>query len=200
MVARIASALAGALLALASWPAAAQWSVNELMAALAARGNADATFTERRYVPILDAPVQSSGTLRLITPDRLEKHTLQPRAESLVLAGDQLTLQQGQRTRRLALTDLPDSGLAINSLRGTMAGDLASLRRGWTVTLHGERRIWTLSLTPLSQAVAQYIEAVLIEGRQDQIDSIEIRQADGVRSVMQIVPTPLARQEPDKPR
>jgi hypothetical protein len=200
MVARIANALAGALLALASWPVAAQWSVNELMAALAARGNADATFTERRYVPILDAPVQSSGTLRFVTPDRLEKHTLQPRAESLVLAGDQLTLQQGQRTRSLALTDLPDSGLAINSLRGTMAGDLASLRRGWTVTLHGERRIWTLSLTPLSQAVAQYIEAVLIEGRQDQIDSIEIRQADGVRSVMQIVPTPLARQAPDKPR
>ena len=31
-------------------------------------------------------------------------------------------------------------------------------------------------------------------------NSIEIRQADGVRSVMQIVPTPLARQEPDKPR
>jgi hypothetical protein len=192
--------LAGALLALASWPAAAQWSVNELMAALAARGNANATFTERRYVPILDAPVQSSGTLRFVMPDRLEKHTLQPRAESLVLAGDQLTLQQGQRTRRLALTDLPDSGLAINSLRGTMAGDLASLRRGWTVTLHGERRIWTLSLTPVSQAVAQYIEAVLIEGRQDQIDSIEIRQADGVRSVMRIVPTPLAKQVPDKPR
>jgi len=199
-VTRTAKALAAAVLALASWHAAAQWSVNDLMAALAARGNADATFTERRYVPILDAPVQSSGTLRFITPDRLEKHTLQPRAESLVLAGDQLTLQQGQRTRRLALTDLPDSGLAINSLRGTMAGDLASLRRGWTVTLHGERRIWTLSLTPVSQAVAQYIEAVLIEGRQDQIDSIEIRQADGVRSVMQIVPATAAKQAPDKPR
>jgi outer membrane lipoprotein-sorting protein len=190
------------MLALASWSAAAQWSVNELMTALAARGNADATFTEQRYVPILDTPVQSSGTLRFIAPDRLEKHTLQPRAESLVLAGNQLTLQQGQRMRSMALNDLPDSGLAINSLRGTMAGDLAALRRGWNVTLHGERRIWTLSLTPVSQAVAQYIEAVMIEGRQDQIDRIEIRQADGVRSVMQIVPasTPAAKPAPDKPR
>jgi hypothetical protein len=182
-----------AVLLLAAGPAAAQWSVNDLMAALAARGSADATFTERRYVPILDAPVQSSGTLRFVTPDRLEKHTLQPRAESLVLAGNQLTLRQGERTRSLALTDLPDNGLAINSLRGTMAGDLAALRRGWNVTLHGERRIWTLSLTPVSAAVAQYIEGVLIEGRQDQIDRIEIRQADGVRSVMQIVPS-------DRPR
>jgi len=69
-----------------------------------------------------------------------------------------------------------------------MAGDLAALRRGWNVTLFGERRIWTLSLTPLSAPVAQYIETVLIEGRQDQIDRIEIRQADGVRSVMQIEP------------
>jgi hypothetical protein len=199
-VSQITKALAGTLLALASLSAAAQWSVDDLMTALAARGNANATFTERRYVPVLDAPVQSSGTLRFVAPDRLEKHTLQPRAESLVLAGDQLTLQQGQRTRSLALTDLPDSGLAINSLRGTMAGDLAALRRGWNVTLFGERRIWTLSLTPLSAPVAQYIESVLIEGRQDQIDRIEIRQADGVRSVMQIEPVPAARSAPDKSR
>ena len=192
--------MAATLLTLASLSAAEQWSVDDLMTALAARGNANATFTERRYVPVLDAPVQSSGTLRFVAPDRLEKHTLQPRAESLVLAGDQLTLQQGQRTRHLALTDLPDSGLAINSLRGTMAGDLAALRRGWNVTLFGERRIWTLSLTPLSAAVAQYIETVLIEGRQDQIDRIEIRQSDGVRSVMQIEPVPAARSAPDKSR
>jgi hypothetical protein len=199
-VRRFPNALAGALLALASLPALAQWSVDDLMTALAARGSADATFTEQRYVPVLDAPVQSSGTLRFVAPDRLEKHTLQPRAESLVLAGDQLTLRQGPRTRRLALTDLPDSGLAINSLRGTMAGDLAALRRGWNVTLFGERRIWTLSLTPLSAAVAQYIETVLIQGQQDQIDRIEIRQADGVRSVMQIKPAAADRSAPGQSR
>jgi len=195
-VTRLARALSGTLLVLASWCAATQWSVNDLMAALAARGSADATFTERRYVPVLDAPVQSSGTLRFVAPDRIEKHTLQPRSESLLLAGDQITLRQGQRTRSLTLTDLPDNGLAISSLRGTMAGDLAALRRGWAVALHGDRRLWTLSLTPASQAVTQYIEAVLIEGREDQIDRIEIRQADGVRSVMQIMPAP----QNDKPR
>jgi len=199
-VRRVTNAVAGVLLALASLPAAAQWSVDDLMTALAARGSADATFTEQRYAPVLDAPVQSSGTLRFVAPDRLEKHTLQPRAESLVLAGDQLTLLQGARTRRLALTDLPDNGLAINSLRGTMAGDLAALRRGWNVTLFGERRIWTLSLTPLSAAVAQYIETVLIEGQQDRIDRIEIRQADGVRSVMQIKPAAADRSAPGKSR
>jgi hypothetical protein len=200
MVRRVTRALAGALLALASLSVSAQWSVDDLMTALAARGNADATFTEYRYVPVLDAPVQSSGTLRFVAPDRLEKHTLQPRAESLVLAGDQLTLLQGPRTRRLALTDLPDGGLAINSLRGTMAGDLAALRRGWNVTLFGDRRIWTLSLTPLSAAVAQYIETVLIQGQQDQIDRIEIRQADGVRSVMQIKSAAADRSAPGKSR
>jgi hypothetical protein len=187
--ARLARAFAGALLALWSLAAAAQWTVTDLMTALAARGDSDATFTERRYVPVLDAPVQSSGTLRFVAPDRIEKHTLQPRVESLVLAGDQLTLRQGPKTRTLALADLPDSGLAINSLRWAMAGDLAALRRGWTVTLHGDRRLWTLSLAPVSQAVAQYIESVLIEGRQDQIDRIELRQADGVRSVMQVTST-----------
>ena len=195
-VTRLAKALAGGLLALTSLAATAQWSVTDLMAALAARGDADATFTELRYVPVLDAPVKSSGTLRFVAPDRIEKHTLQPRAESMVLAGEQLTLRQGQRARNLALADLPDGGLAINSLRGTMAGDLAALRRGWTVTLHGERSKWTLDLTPVSASVAQYIETVQIEGRQDQIDRIEMRQADGVRSLMLITPAPAN----DKPR
>jgi hypothetical protein len=196
--ARLASVLAVSLLTFASLAAAAEWTVNDLMAALAARGNADATFTERRFVPVLDAPVQSSGTLRFVAPDRIEKHTLQPRAESLVLAGDQLTLRQGQKTRTLALTDLPDNGLAINSLRGTMAGDLDTLRRGWNLSLHGDRRAWTLALAPVSPAVAQLIEGVQIDGRQAQIDRIEIRQADGVRSVMQVEPvTPAA---PGAPR
>jgi len=187
--ARLASALV-TLVALvpALAAAAAPWTESDLMAALAARGDANATFTELRYVPVLDAPVRASGTLRFVAPDRLEKHTLQPRTESLILAGEQLTLRQGTKTRTLALADLPDGGLAINSLRGTMAGNLAALRRGWTVTLHGDRRLWTLSLAPVSQAVAQVIESVMIEGRQDQIDRIEIRQADGVRSVMQIEP------------
>jgi hypothetical protein len=192
--ARLVSAFAALVTALAA--AAAPWTETDLMAALAARGDANATFTELRYVPVLDAPVRASGTLRFVAPDRLEKNTLQPRVESLVLAGDQLTLRQGAKTRTLALGDLPDGGLAINSLRGTMAGDLAALRRGWTVTLHGDRRLWTLSLAPVSQAVAQYIESVMIEGRQDRIDRIEIRQADGVRSVMQIEPAAAS----DKPR
>lgn len=184
----LAEALLATVLALASTVAAAQWSLSELMAALAARGSGEAQFTEHRYVPVLDAPVLSSGTLRFVAPDRIEKHTLAPRAESLILAGDQLTLRQGTRARSLALGDLPDQGLAINSLRGTMAGDLAALRRGWNVELRGERRQWTLELTPLASAVGRYIEAVQIDGRQDQVNRIEIRQADGVRSVMQVTP------------
>jgi hypothetical protein len=173
---------------LASGAAGAQWTVPELMARLAARGAAEASFTERRFVPVLDAPVVSSGTLRFVPPDRLEKRTLLPRVESMVLAGDQLTLQQGNRTRRLALGDLPDGGLAIESLRGTLAGDLKALQRGWDAVLHGDERLWTLSLTPSSPALAQYIEQVLIQGRAAQIERVELRQADGVRSVMDIVP------------
>ena len=79
----LAEALLGTALALSSTIAAAQWSVDELMTALAARGSAEAQFIELRYVPVLDAPVQSSGTLRFVAPDRIEKHTLAPRTESM---------------------------------------------------------------------------------------------------------------------
>ena len=79
----LAEALLATVLARVSTAAAAQWSVSELMAALAARGGGEAQFTERRYVPVLDAPVLSSGTLRFVAPDRIEKHAVTPRAHSI---------------------------------------------------------------------------------------------------------------------
>ena len=66
-------------------------------------------FVERKYLAILTAPLESSGTLIYIAPDRLEKHTLAPRAESLVLEHDQLTLESKEPNQRrtIRLAGLP---------------------------------------------------------------------------------------------
>ena len=57
---------------------------------------------------MLDQPVESSGELLFIAPDRLEKRTLKPKPETMVLDGDTLTLERGQRKRVLHLKDHPE--------------------------------------------------------------------------------------------
>ena len=48
-------------------------------------------FVERKYLAMLTAPLDSSGTLVYTAPGRLEKNTLAPKPERLVLDQDKLT-------------------------------------------------------------------------------------------------------------
>jgi len=82
---------------------AAPLSIAQLMAGLAKNPQGAATFTEKKFISILDQPVESSGELLFIAPARLEKRTLKPKPETMVLDGDTLTLERGQRKRVLQL-------------------------------------------------------------------------------------------------
>jgi len=98
------------LLAAAGGPAApADWGIEQQMQALAAVKSSRASFVELKHIAILTTPLQSRGRLVYTAPGRLEKHTLSPRRESLVLEGDQLTVESGDRKQRrtLQLQDQP---------------------------------------------------------------------------------------------
>ncbi|MGH8181977.1 MAG: outer membrane lipoprotein carrier protein LolA, partial [Steroidobacteraceae bacterium] len=77
------------------------FTLTQLMSSLAKRKHGEVSYQEEDYLAILDRPVKSSGVLVYDAPDRLEKRTLKPRKESLVLQGDSLTAQRGHRTYHL---------------------------------------------------------------------------------------------------
>ena len=109
------------------------------MQTLAAVKSSKARFVERKHMAILNAPLESSGTLVYVAPTRLEKHTLAPRAESLVLDGEDITItstEPGQR-RMLNLRDYPLIRAFVESIRSTLAGDLPTLTRFYEVELAG---------------------------------------------------------------
>src|SRR5262245_52393649 len=83
------------------------WDIGKLMHGLAQVRSAKATFVERKHLAILTVPLESSGTLLYVAPSRLEKHTLEPRAESLVLEREGLTIESKGRSRTLDLQDYP---------------------------------------------------------------------------------------------
>ena len=179
-------ACAGLLLALNCSPAFAAWDVTQLMQGLAKNKSGRATFVEKKYIALLEAPVESSGELLYTAPDRLEKRTLKPRPESLLIEGGSLTVERGKRRMVLRLQDYPELVAFTESIRGTLAGDMVALRRVYNLDLEGSEERWTLTLRPIETKMLEVVQRVRIAGSHAEVRTIEIEQTDKDRSVMVI--------------
>ena len=165
---------------------AADWGVAQLMRALAQNKSGHATFVEKKFIAVLDRPVESSGELLFVAPHRLEKKTLKPKPESMVLERDMLTLERGAQKRSLRLADYPEIGAFVESIRATLAGDLQALERTYHIGLEGSAERWQLVLVPADAKLAALVTQIRISGTHREVNAVEIRQADGDRSVMTI--------------
>lgn len=164
------------------------WTINELMHDLAQVKESRATFVERKYLSILKSPLEYSGTLAYNAPGHLEKQTLLPKPESMVLDQDNLIVQSGAANRKLTLPlqDYPVIWAFVESFRSTLAGDIATLSRFYSVTLEGHPKQWLLILRPLDSKMRSLISEIRISGSLEQISTIETREAGGDYSVMSI--------------
>lgn len=193
----LAAAIAAstAAIALAAAPARAAdaapaWTLDRLMSTLAQHKSGRATFTETKYLSIATQPVESSGELVFVAPDHLEKHTLSPKPEHLVVDGDMLTVERNNRKYTLALARFPELGAFIDSIRATLAGNRFALEQVYKVALAGRGDDWTLTLTPLDSRMLKVVSTITLDGTRDLLRSVAIRQADGDRSVMRLQPAP----------
>ena len=159
-------------------------TLDRLMSVLAQRQQGTVPYVEEDYLAILDRPVKSSGVLVYEAPDGLEKRTLEPRKESLVLDGDQLTVERGRRTYRAQVSAHPQLAALVDAIRDTLAGNGQALQKVFRVNVTGTLEDWKLELVPRDESAARAVKRVRIEGARDRIGSVEILQADGDRSVM----------------
>jgi outer membrane lipoprotein-sorting protein len=174
--------------AMAQTESKSKWDLAQLMQDLRQVKTARGRFVERRYLAILNTPLESSGTLLYIAPGRLEKHMLLPRQESLTLDGDTLLIENketGQR-RRVALQEQPVVWAFVESIRSTLAGDLQTLNRFYEVSLEGDASQWRLRLKPTEPRMREVASEIRVSGNSNWVGVIEILDAGGDRSVMTI--------------
>jgi outer membrane lipoprotein-sorting protein len=165
---------------------AGEWDVSNLMESLARHPGGRVAFVETKHIAILDRPVESSGELVYRPPARLEKRTLKPNVESLVLDGDVLVIERGKQKYTLQLQQYPQISAVVGSIRGTLAGDLAALKRQYRLDLQGNPERWMLTLLPSDTRIAAIVQRIRISGARDELRQIEMLQADGDSSVMNI--------------
>jgi hypothetical protein len=190
---KLTAALLGAValccgLAMVRADAPAPAGLDQLLQLFAARRHGQVSFTEVHEFAMLKRPLQSSGELLYDAPDRLEKRTLSPRPETLTLDHGILTAQRGGRSRQLRLEDYPQVVPFVESIRATLAGDRAALERYFRVQFRGTLEVWSLQLTPIDPQVSRSVEQIRLTGSHERLQSVEIRMADGDRSLLTIGP------------
>jgi hypothetical protein len=184
----VAAVLVLALAAVAPRPAGAAWDLEQLMRELSQREHARAGFVETRYMRLLSQPLTRRGTLVYAPPDRLEKRTVAPIEEVLIVDGDRVSVEIAARgiRRSLSLRQQPALWGFVESLRATLRGDLEALRRFYSIGLDGDSGKWRMSLTPTEPRMAALIREIRIGGGDGSVRSVDIVDARGDRSQMQI--------------
>jgi outer membrane lipoprotein-sorting protein len=165
---------------------AAPFDLAHLMARFATVKSASAQFVERRYLHFLKAPLIAKGVLIFTAPNRLEKKTLEPAAENMVIDGDTLTVQREGQTQTLSLSAYPQIGAFIEGIRATLTGDAASLQRIYQADLQGNANGWLLQLQPRDPAMQAVVRSISISGSGSVIDRIQTIEHDGDRTDLRI--------------
>jgi len=164
------------------------WNVDLLIESLAKNRPAEVRFEETTFSHLLTQPLKTQGTLRFTPSTGLEKHITAPHDERYLVDGDTVLFESKTKgtKRTLSLHDYPVLRAFIEAFRSTLADDVVTLKRFYSVTLQGEPRRWVLILRPLDKAVQELVESIRFSGERDQVRSIEILAPDGDRSVMVI--------------
>jgi Outer membrane lipoprotein carrier protein LolA-like len=152
----------------------------------------DVPFEERRFVGAVTEPLVSRGTLRFEPPDRLIKKTESPHRETATVDADSLSVENadGVETTHIDLWVSADLRLVFDSLRAVLRGDAGALRALFDIAVTGDEAAWTMTLTPKEASEATRIERIVVSGGPARIGSFDIVDADGGRSLIQMLDTP----------
>jgi outer membrane lipoprotein-sorting protein len=176
------------LLGLLGLPVQAAFDIAQLMDGLARQKGGTAKFVEKKYLAVLDKPLVATGEMTYTAPDRLEKNTLTPKVERLILDKDVLTLERNKQKLSINLANQPEALAFVDSIRGTLAGNRAALEKNYALHLSGTSEKWVLTMLPREQKIAALVLRITVTGSRDQMRSIEYLQADGDRSLLSIEP------------
>ena len=176
----------GLLICRGAEPAGDPATFDHLLKLLSEHRHGRVAFTEVQQLSILNHPLHSSGELLYDAPDRLEKRTLEPRAEDLLLENGTLTIDRNHRRHSVALRDFPQALPLVESLRATLAGDRTALERYFAVHFLGDLEHWRLELTPAEATVGRTVQRILIAGEHDRIRTVQVDQRDGDSSTLTI--------------
>jgi|SRR5579863_76172 len=138
-------------------------------------------FVQTRRLIGLPSPLTSDGSF-VLAPGRgliwrLE-HPLQ--TTTVITPSGIRQLINGSQVQQIEAAKVPFIASFYDMLGGTLAGDLAALRRDFAIKTIGDRNSWNTVLTPIrpDDPVAAMLASIVITGGK-MVDSVSITRANG---------------------
>lgn len=179
-----ALALGSLLVGIAASAATPEPTLDSVLALLAQRRHGHALYTEQIDSPLLKRPLHTSGELFFDAPDRLEKKTLLPVPQDLIVEGDLLTIVRGKHRASMQLSDYPQLRPLLNGVRATLAGDRATLEKEFQLALTATGSTWSLELQPLVSEVKPLYKHIEIRGVDGNVQAVTLERVSGERTAM----------------
>jgi len=153
----------------------------ELMQAMAATSGVVANFRERKQLALLEKPLESSGTLYFVPPDRLARFTRTPEPSALIINGEKLRFQQGDG-EKFDLSGNPMARIFIDNFIALFNGDLPRLRGLYHTNFSADGENWTLILEPRHSPLRGIVKQIALRGDGRGIREMVMHNRDGDRT------------------
>jgi len=172
-----------------------EWNVEVLMRELSRVTHAKLDFIETKKSIFLITDTTLEGVMEYRAPDYIEKFTMSPFQEKVVIDGDSMliekTLSAGKQENMVipqtySVESHPVLKVAVESIRAMLAGDFEILTAGYIATLIGSRDNWELNLEPKEAEILEYIESINLSGKDIRITKVVTIQADGDASNLEL--------------
>ena len=159
-------------------------ALQEVMQALSNVSQTEVRYREEKHLAILDVPLQQSGRLIYIAPDKYIRSLDAPGGGRFIVDGDQVIVEKGGREKRFNLDEMPGIKAFIASFGATLSGDLPRLQKFYVTTFSGRKEAWELDLKPSEKRLAAQVSHIRLWGRKDKIEGMEIHETNGDWSQM----------------
>jgi len=167
--------------------------LEKLFALFAAQGERRRAFVERRYSVLFRNPPESRGSLYFRPPAFLERTVVSPRRETVRIDATNVTLttegDDGKPVERKAsLASIPQLASLVLTIRATLAGDLATLRRMYYIDLKQPLPHWRIQMKPVEEPVAGGVTAINMAGDGGDVQRLEFTETTGDRTEILLSP------------
>lgn len=157
-------------------------TLDELLGHMATTRGVVAEFREVKLLSLLDAPLETRGTLYFVPPDRLARVTTSPTATRLVLRGDQMRFEDEAGANDIDLSANPVARQFADNLVVLWRGDRAELEKLYRLEFSAVGPAWKLALAPKGSPLDRFITSIRLSGDGQKISEMELLETDGDRT------------------
>jgi len=151
-----------------------------ILARMARRDSAQTPFIEVSYRGMLDRPLVTSGQMKWLGGDKLERDVEKPYQAIARIGDGQMSVERaGHPAQTVPISRAPQMAAIIAGFRALLGGDTAALSRDFEVRAAGNPARWVLTLTPRAGELKHRVQSIVMDGRNDAPRCMTLTEADG---------------------